>query len=134
MADNPWALVDSNVLIDIVQRNPRWAEWSASALSGIQAPQVNPVIFAELCYPYATAEEVSDLLDALDVGYTEMPRAALHLASQAFREYRKRGGAKTSPLADFFIGAHAAVLGVPILTRDAARYQTYFPTVPLICP
>ncbi len=134
MTDSPTALVDSNVIMDIVQRDALWAEWSATALSGIKTPKVNPIIFAELCYLQTSPKEVDDLLVALSLDYEELPRESLYLASQAFRMYRHRGGAKTSPLPDFFIGAHAAALGVPILTRDAQRYRSYFPTVPLICP
>lgn len=81
-----------------------------------------------------SADELDQLLVMLDVEFAELPREALFMASQAFRTYRQRGGSKTSPLPDFFIGAHAATLGIPILTRDVARYQSYFPSVPLISP
>lgn len=134
MTEPPFALVDSNVIIDIVQQDPQWVEWSVSALSGIKNAKVNPIIFAELCYRSTSSEEVDELLEALSLGFEELPRSALYLASQAYRLYCKQGGTKSAPLPDFFIGAHAAAAGVPILTRDVKRYQTYFPTVTLVCP
>jgi predicted nucleic acid-binding protein len=134
MIEPGFVLVDSNVIIDIVQQDERWVAWSMEALSEYDAAFVNPIIFAELCYQYTTPDEVDDVLKSLSLLYQELPREALYLASQAFRLYRKSRGTKTSPLPDFFIGAHAAALGVPIITRDVSRYQTYFPSVPLICP
>ncbi|MCC5838836.1 MAG: type II toxin-antitoxin system VapC family toxin [Opitutales bacterium] len=128
------ALVDTNVIIDIVQENPAWVAWSVAVLSRHEGLWINPIVYAELCYRETSVEEVDRLLDGLGLGYREMPRDALYLASQAFRHYRSRGGRKTAPLPDFFVGAHAAALGVPIITRDGARYQSYFPTVPLILP
>jgi len=134
MIDAPSALVDSNVITDIAQQDARWVEWSLDALSRLDAASVNPIIYAELCYQHTSPDEVDALLESLFLSYNELPREALYLASQAFRNYRKSGGLKTSPLPDFFIGAHAAVMGVPILTRDVSRYQTYFPSVRLIHP
>jgi predicted nucleic acid-binding protein len=134
MVETPFVLVDSNVIIDIVRQEARWVEWSVDALSRFEAASVNPIIYAELCYQHTSPDEVDNLLRSLSLGYHELPREALYLASQAFRKYRKIGGQKTSPLPDFFIGAHAAAMGVPLITRDVGRYQTYFPTVPLICP
>ena len=95
---------------------------------------VNPMIYAELCCEAGSSSDVDKILLTLGIGYEESPREALFLASQAFKTYRQRGGSKTAPLEDFFIGAHAAVLGMPILTRDVVRYRTYFPTVELVCP
>ncbi len=134
MIDAPSALVDSNVITDIAQQDARWVEWSLDALSRLDAASVNPIIYAELCYQHTSPDEVDALLESLFLSYNELPREALYLASQAFRNYRKSGGLKTSPLPDFFIGSHAAVMGVPILTRDVSRYQTYFPSVRLIHP
>jgi predicted nucleic acid-binding protein len=134
MIETPFVLVDSNVIIDIVRQEARWVEWSLDALSRFKVASVNPIIYAELCYQHTSPDEVDDLLRSLSLVYHELPREALYLASQAFRTYRKTGGSKTSPLPDFFIGAHAATMGVPLITRDVSRYQTYFPMVPLICP
>ena len=134
MTEPPFALVDSNVIIDIIQGDARWVEWSLDALSRFEAVSVNPIIYAELCYQQSSPEEVNQLLEKLTLGFRELPREALFLASQAFRIYRKSGGTKTSPLPDFFIGAHAAAMDVPLITRDVSRYETYFPSVFLICP
>ena len=95
---------------------------------------INPLIYAELCYGAGNEDEVDGLIAALGLQYAELPRQALYVTSQVYKAYRKRGGLKSAPLADFFIGAHAAVLGVPILTRDVARYRSYFPSVELITP
>lgn len=128
------ALVDSNVIIDIIGQDPNWMSWSIEALNSCESPCINPLVFAELCYVKNSPEEVEGLLNRLDLGYLELPKDALFLAAQAYRIYRQRGGTKTAPLPGFFIGAHAAALGIPIITRDVTRYQTYFPTVPLISP
>ena len=127
-------LVDSNVLFDILQGDLQWAEWSAQALSRVEDGRVNPIIYAELCYQKTSPEDVDRILADLALGYDELPREALFLAAQAFRRYRTLGGARTFPLSDFFIGAHAVVLGIPLLTRDTRRYQTYFPGITLIAP
>jgi predicted nucleic acid-binding protein len=134
MIEAPSVLVDSNVIIDIVQQDARWAGWSMDALSRCEGAGVNPIIYAELCYQHTSFSEVDHLLKSLELSYGELPREALYLASQAYRHYRKVGGTKSSPLPDFFIGAHAAAIGAPIITRDVSRYETYFPNVPLICP
>ncbi len=134
MSEVARVLVDSNVIIDVIQDDPEWAAWSMEALAAVEKPLINPMIFAELCYQRTSAEEVEELMAVIGLGYAEMPREALFLASQAFRKYRQRGGTKTAPLADFFIGAHAEVEGLDLLTRDRARYETYFPAVKLIRP
>lgn len=134
MTDSSLVIVDTNVILDIVQQDARWLDWSLDALSRCESVCVNPIIYAELCYLQSSSAQVDELLKMLEIDFRELPREALYLASQAFRHYRKLGGAKSSPLADFFIGAHAAALGVPILTRDVKRYQSYFPSVTLICP
>ena len=128
-------LLDTNVIADVLYGDPLWAEWSRKQIEDHAGELlINPLIYAELCYRATSASQVDQLISGLGFRYEETPRAALYLAAQAFRAYRQRGGSKTSPLADFFIGAHAEVLGVPILTRDVARYRTYFPSVVLICP
>jgi predicted nucleic acid-binding protein len=129
-----FVLIDSNILFDITGQDPVWAEWSIDAFSRVQDGRINPIIYAEICYQASSVEEVDQLLRNLDLGYSELPREALYLASKVFRYYRQRGGQKTSPLPDFFIGAHAAALDIPILTRDVARYQAYFSSVKLISP
>lgn len=134
MTEPEQVLVDSNVVIDIIQNDPDWMNWSLSRLAEYPQILVNPIIYAELCYQKTSAEELDGLLETLGLDFAELPRQALFLASQAFRSYRQHGGTKTSPLPDFFIGAHAVSLGAPILTRDVTRYRTYFPTVELICP
>ena len=129
-------LVDSNVVLDIVNDDPVWADWSDGQVTRLQPTGllINPMIYSELCAGSDTASEVDGILNQLKLDYQELSREALFLASKAFLQYRKRGGIKTAPLPDFFIGAHAEVSGIPILTRDPGRYRTYFPGVPLICP
>ena len=129
-------LVDSNVVLYIVNDDLVWADWSDGQMTRLQPTGllVNPMIYAELCAGSETASEVDGILDQLKLEYQELSREALFLAAKAFLKYRKQGGTKTAALPDFFIGAHAAVLGIPILTRDPGRYKTYFPGVPLICP
>lgn len=134
MIDPEFVLVDSNIIIDIITLDSTWAEWSGATLEQYPEVKVNPIIYAELCYQLASSDELDQLLATLGIGYSELSKEALFLASQAYRAYRQRGGNKTSPLPDFFIGAHAAVLGIPIISRDTNRYQTYFPTVELIRP
>jgi len=129
------ALVDANVLSDVFYQDPEWEAWSKDQMVTLAEELViNPFIYAELCYRATSVAEVEQLIGKCGFRYAELPRAALYLAAQAFRIYRQRGGSKTSPLADFFIGAHAQVTGFSILTRDVTRYQTYFPSVPLISP
>jgi predicted nucleic acid-binding protein len=129
-------LVDSNVIFDIVTRDPAWESWSSSALeqNAGQDLFVNSMVYAELCAPAKDTAEVDALLAAMELDFFDLPREALFLASHAHLAYRRRGGTRTSGLPDFFIGAHAQTLGIPILTRDKGRYATYFPSVPLICP
>lgn len=130
-------LVDTNVLLDITTGDPMWLEWSLQAVRSatLAGPlAINPVIYAELSVPYPRIEDVEALVEALALRIEETPRNALFLAGKAFAQYRGRGGVRTGVLADFFIGAHAAVTGQALLTRDIARYRTYFPTVTLIAP
>lgn len=130
-------LVDTNVLLDVVTRNPEWAEWSKRQLDAAALRDrlnINPIVYAELSAGFETIEQVEAVLDLVGITIAEMTRPALFLAGRVFQEYRRRGGIRTGVLADFFIGAQAAVLGVPLITRDVGRYRTYFPTVELIAP
>ena len=135
MTDAAWVLVDTNVILDVFEDDPRWADWSQEQMSSLVGRiAVNPLIFAELCHEAGNLDEVEEMLATFGLNFQELPREALFRASQAFKLYRQRGGKKTAPLADFFIGAHATTLGIPRLTRDTGRYKTYFPEVKLITP
>ncbi len=130
-------LVDTNVLVDVLENDPTWADWSIAQLRAqaqIHRLVINPVIYAELSLTFSTVEALDDTLANLQIPVTEIPKPALFLAGKAFVQYRKQGGTKSNVLADFFIGAHAAVAGLPVLTRDVRRYASYFPTVQLIAP
>ena len=130
-------LVDTNVLVDVLEDDPQWADWSVGQLraqSKVHRLAVNPVIYAELSLTFSTVEALDRALDGLDLAMLELPRPALFLAGKAFVRYRRQGGKKANVLADFFIGAHAAVSGYPLLTRDTGRYASYFPSVSLIAP
>ncbi len=129
-------IVDSNVILDIASDDPEWGAWSDAQVTKHhrRGLAINPMIFAELCAGAENKAEVEEVVSDLKLEYREIPREALFLAAKAFLQYRRRGGTKTSPLPDFFIGAHAAVLGISILTRDKGRYAKYFPKVRLICP
>ena len=129
-------LVDSNVIFDVTNDDPVWADWSDAQITSLQSDGllVNPLIYTELCTQASATAEVDTLLASLKLELQELPREALFLAAKAFLKYRRQGGTKTAPLPDFFIGAHAQTLGISILTRDAGRYASYFPDVALICP
>lgn len=130
-------LVDSNVLLDVATNDPAWAEWSLKALeaASLQGPLlINMVVYAELAVRYEKIDDLEDFLARADVKLVEMPKSSLFLAAKVFGAYRKSGGLKTNVLPDFFIGAHAATLGVPLVTRDLRRYRTYFPGLRLIAP
>ena len=130
-------LVDSKVLLDIFEDDPVWAQWSEEMLGRFSATHIlciNPVIYAEVSVGFQRIEELEAAIIGSGVRMLEIPREALFLAGKVFVEYRRRGGAKISPLPDFFIGAHAAVEGIELLTRDESRYKSYFPTVKLILP
>jgi hypothetical protein len=130
-------LVDTNVLVDVFEDDPVWADWSEQQLraqSQVHELSINPVIYSEVSLVFDSVRATDDALDRLGVTFREVPRAALFLAGRAFVKYRRGGGTKTSVLADFFIGAHAAVLGCGILTRDGRRYRTHFPRVALVEP
>lgn len=130
-------LVDSNVLIDIFGRDQEWSAWSAKALweaADRNEIAINPIIYAEVSTGFANRDDLNRRLDDRIFRRLEMPYEAGFIAGMAFLEYRRRGGARTSPLPDFYIGAHAAVAGLTLLTRDAKRYRGYFPKVRMICP
>jgi len=130
-------LVDSNILIDVLDEDSYWSDRSSAALQvvGAAGPLViNPVIYAEVSVRYEDTDELDRDLPLEDFQREQLPWTAAFLAGKAFADYRRRGGLRRSPLPDFFIGAHAAVAGLRLLTRDASRYQTYFPTVELIAP
>jgi predicted nucleic acid-binding protein len=129
--------VDTNVLLDVVADDPVWADWSQQQLNAATLRDrlaINPVVYAEFASRFTRIEDIDALLASADIAVAEMPRAALFIAGQVFNTYRRRGGPRTSVLPDFFIGAHAAALGAPLITRDARRYRTYFPTVELFTP
>ncbi|MBV2152758.1 type II toxin-antitoxin system VapC family toxin [Kitasatospora sp. SUK 42] len=133
----PVTLVDSCVLLDLMTDDENWADWSESALSAAQDEGevvINPIVYAEVSVAHAAIEDLDAVLPAEDFAREPLPYEAGFLAGKAFLLYRKRGGQKTAPLPDFYIGAHAAVRGYRLLTRDASRYRTYFPTIELICP
>lgn len=130
-------LVDTNVLVDVLEDDPKWAEWSIQQLraqSRIHPLAINPVIYAELSLTFSTVEALDKAVEQMELLVQEIPRPALFLAGKAFVRYRREGGTKTNVLADFFVGAHAAVIGLPLLTRDPRRYRSYFPSVMLITP
>ena len=130
-------LVDTNVLIDALNDDARWADWSLSqmrALAQIHELAINPVIYAELSAAFTRMEDLDRVVDRLRLRLLELPRPALFLAGKAFMRYRRDGGNRPSVLPDFFIGAHAAVSGLPILTRDVRRYRNHFPSVKLVAP
>jgi predicted nucleic acid-binding protein len=132
----PTVLVDANVLLDILIPDPRWEEWSSAALAEAAESSllaINPIIFAEVAVGFDRIEELEAALPE-ELQREALPWDAAFLAAKAFLSHRRRGGSKHAPLPDFYIGAHAAVRGYALLTRDSRRYRTYFPTLPLIAP
>jgi predicted nucleic acid-binding protein len=130
-------LVDTNVLVDIVSDDPLWAEWSQRHLMLAAAEDqlaINDIVYAELSIRYATNEELDTMIRDAHLVSAAIPRPALFLAGKAFQRYRYAGGVKTGVLPDFFIGAHAVISDSTLITRDAARYRTYFPGIMLIAP
>lgn len=130
-------LVDSNVLLDIATNDPAWGDWSARALE--QAADeailvINALVYAEVSIGFQTIEDLEDALPSDLYRREDLPYEAAFLAGKSFLRYRHAGGTRRSPLPDFYIGAHAAVAGYRLLTRDAGRYRTYFPTLHLIAP
>jgi hypothetical protein len=130
-------VIDSNVLLDIMTHDPVWMGWSSTALENVAEASrvvINPVIYSEISYRYSRIEDLEAALPRGVLIREPIPYDAAFLAAQAHLHYRKRKGAKLSPLPDFFIGAHAAVRGYSLLTRDPRRYRSYFPSVKLIAP
>ena len=130
-------MVDSNVLLDVATNDPTWGDWSARALarSADEAILViNALVYAEVSIGFHTIEDLEDALPADVYRREDLPYEAAFLAGKCFLRYRRAGGTRRSPLPDFYIGAHAAVAGYRLLTRDAGRYRTYFPTLDLIAP
>jgi predicted nucleic acid-binding protein len=130
-------LVDSCVLLDVLLDDPRWADWSAGMLERVgerAVLAVNPVIYAEVSVGFDRIEDLEDAVPRQWVARLSIPWEAAFLAGKCFLKYRSAGGSRSAPLPDFFIGAHAAVESMPLLTRDTRRYATYFPTVKLIAP
>jgi len=130
-------LVDTNVLVDVLQDDPAWADWSLQQLraqSRVHDLAINPVIYAELSLSFSSVAALDAAVTGLGLELRDLPRPALFLAGKAFLKYRRAGGRKGNVLADFFVGAHAAVMGCGILTRDSRRYRSYFAGVPVIAP
>lgn len=130
-------LVDTNVLLDVLEDDPDWAAWSLQQLRAqaqVHELAINPPIYAELSLAFDSPQALDATLEGMHIVLHELPRPALFLAGRAFVKYRRAGGSKHNVLADFFVGAHAAVLGCAVLTRDARRYRGYFPSVALLTP
>ena len=130
-------LVDSNVILDVVTEDADWVDWSASMLERAAESGhlvINPLVYAEVSAAFDTIEALDDALPAEYYTREALPWEAAFLAARAFVKYRQKGGTKSAPLPDFYIGAHAAIRRHALLTRDARRYRTYFPTVKIIAP
>jgi len=136
-AIRPATLIDSCVLLDVITGDKKWADWSAAQIAAAVdrgRAVVNPLIYAEVSVGYETVEELDELLPADGYEREPLPYLAGFAAGKAFLRYRRGGGQKRSPMPDFYIGAHAAIAGYQLLTRDASRYRTYFPTIDIIAP
>lgn len=133
----PGTLVDSNVILDVLTDDTEWGDWSGAMLAEAarNGPlAINPIIYAEVSVRF---DRIEDLEDALPESYYRrlpLPLEAAFLTGQCFLKYRKRGGTRPTPMPDFYIGAHAALAGLTLLTRDAKRYRAYFPTLRIIAP
>lgn len=130
-------LADSSVLLDVLTDDPDWAEWSVHHLEkalGEGSVFINPIVYAEISLSFSRIEDLETALAESGLIWSELPRAALFLAGRAFRNYRMSGGSKSAPLPDFFIGAHAAVSNLVLITRDPRRIRTHYPTVRVSCP
>ncbi len=130
-------LVDSNVLLDVITEDGSWLEWSSSALASAADDGslfINPIIYAEVSVRFSRIEDVEEALPPSDYGRLAVPWESAFLAGKAFLDYRRNRGTRSATLPDFFIGAHAAVAGLRLLTRDPTRYRTYFPAVQLTSP
>ena len=130
-------LVDTNILLDLATDDSDWFDWSLAAMESAAADgplNINAIVYAELSVRYDSPASVDELIEASGVQFIDMPRSAAFLAAKAYGRYRAAGGTRTGVLPDFFIGAHAAALDMPLLTRDVRRYRTYFPDLRLIAP
>lgn len=130
-------LVDSNVILDVVTEDPKWSEWSAAQLEKLaesHALVINPIIYSEVSIGFDRIEDLDQALPPDFFRRDPLPWEAGFLAGKCFVKYRRVGGKRCSPLPDFYIGAHAAVSGITLLTRDTNRYKTYFPKLALISP
>ena len=130
-------LVDSNILLDIATNDPKWSEWSGRALAECAEHTkliINPIIYAEVSVGYTTIEALNAALPTTLYQREPLPWEGGFLAGKCFLAYRRRGGLRNSPLPDFYIGAHAAIGQLALLTRDAARYRSYFPTIEILAP
>jgi predicted nucleic acid-binding protein len=130
-------LVDTNVLLDVLESDAEWAGWSQDQLDAASATDtlaINQIIYSELSMAFARIEEIEAVIEEVALKVEPIPREALFLAGKVFLKYRRAEGIKNNVLPDFFIGAHAAVMQWPILTRDVSRYRTYFPAVELMAP
>lgn len=129
--------VDSCVLLDLFTDDPKWANWSEKILgiySRTNTLYINSIVYTEVSIGFNRIEEVEHAIDQVGVTVLEIPREALFLAGKVFLNYRKNKGTKSSTLPDFFIGAHASVASFDLITRDTAKYKTYFPNIKLVCP
>lgn len=129
--------MDSSVMLDVLTADPKWADWSGTALARARDEGrlvINPMVYAEVSTGFAAIEDLDGAIPPADFEREPLPFDAGFLAGKAFLAYRRRGGARRSPLADFYIGAHAAVRGYRLMTRDVTRYRNYFPSVELIAP
>jgi predicted nucleic acid-binding protein len=130
-------LVDSNVLLDVVTEDPVWYAWSSAALAAAanqSSLAINPLVYAEVSIGFERIEELDEALPPETFLRLPLPWPAAFLAGKCFLAYRRTGGKRRSPLPDFYIGAHAAIQAMPLLTRDASRYRTYLPRLELIAP
>lgn len=129
-------LVDTNILIDILMRDADWFVWSKATMTthAVEGLLINDIVYAELAPRYTSEVALDNAIAEFELTLERVPKSALYVAGRAYADYRKRGGIRTSLLPDFFIGAHAATVGLPIITRDTRRYRAYFPDVTLIAP
>lgn len=130
-------LVDSNVLLDVLTDDPVWYSWSADQIEKLAEDAmlaINPIIYAEVSVGFDRVEDLEDAVPESVFARLPLPWEAAFAAGKCFLDYRRRRGASRSPLPDFYIGAHAAVSGLPLLTRDARRYRTYFPMLSILAP
>jgi predicted nucleic acid-binding protein len=130
-------LVDSNIILDVFTDDPNWADWSESMLeeySNVSTLYINSIVYSEISIGFNRIEDLESAIIVAGFQMLDFPKEALFLAGKAFLKYKKKRGARSSPLPDFFIGAQAAVLNIALITRDVSRYRSYFPTVNLISP